>query len=211
MAERSVPPWRWRIGRRPYPVAPVGGLPNAPTEIPLIWLSQPLPMRLDQPVNTATITRPGTVYADGSQGPTGFAEDLTSYDEYGAFPGYEANLTSLTEGDPAALAAHTVAYLSEARTRVVQATIDLLYRTDAERLLILRVERGQRIRLTGVPVEFPEGADSLIVAGIAHETGVQRRRITWTFNAVVGSTPGVPGPWFRLDSSVLDGPDLMPF
>lgn len=176
--------------------------PPAPVQIPICWLSMPVRLRMEPPVNRATVDRP--------EASTAYRTDRPSLDEYGSYP-FEATLTTLTDADPANLAAWVLTYRSQPQMSAPSLTIDLLYRTDSERRLILGVTIGRRIQLTGVPAEFPEGASSLIITGIQHTIGVAARRVTWTTDPVPGAVPGVPGPWFYLDTSVLDGTDVVPF
>jgi hypothetical protein len=192
-----APPHLPRFGGRRYAYTAVGGLAPPPTEIPLLWLSQPLALRMEPPYNEANVN---SVYA----------ADQDSIDEYGANP-FDATLAGAIGDDAGNLATWTVNRRADPRMRVTQLTVDLLYRTDTERQLLLSVRRNRRVRITGVPPEFPEGADSLIVTGITHEIGETVRRIHFTTQAVVGTTPGVPGPWFRLGTSALGGTDLVPF
>lgn len=192
----SPPDWP-RLGRRVVASPAVGGLAPAPTEIPLLWLSQPLALRMEPPYNEATVN---SVYA----------ADQDSIDEFGANP-FDATLSSAIGDDAGNLATFTVHQRADPRMRVTRLTVDLLYRTDTERRLLLEIRRNRRVRITGVPPEFPEGADSLIVVGITHEVGTAVRRIHYTTQAVIGTVPGVPGPWFRLGSSALGGTDLVPF
>lgn len=173
-----------------------------PVQIPICWLSMPVRLRLEEPVNTATVAR--------ANGVTTYAVDRPSVAEFGAYP-FEATLATLDETDPANLAAWVLAYKAEPKTSAPELTIDLLYRTDSEKRLILGAGIGRRIQLTGVPDEFPEGASSLVITGRAHTIGVGVRRITWTTDPVLGEVPGTPGPWFRLDSSYLDGTDVLAF
>lgn len=176
--------------------------PPPPTEIPLCWFTQPVPLRLERAVNDATVTQ--------SDGAESHAEDADSVDDY-TVNSFAATLSTRTAADARNLASHTVRYGAEPRTRSPQLTLDLMHRTDIERWRILRVRQGDRITLTGVPAEFPTGADSLVISGIQHQIGLTVRRVQWTTTAVVGSTPGVPGPWFYTDDSLSDGTDLLPF
>lgn len=197
----SRPDWP-RLGRRLNAVPAVGGLPLPPLRIPICWLSDPVTLRMDQPTNYATITQDGGTEARSS--------DTASIAEYGQFP-LAVTLQTACNADPANLAHWTKTYKATPRTRSPELIIDLLYRTDAEKQLIVEVQRGRRIQLTGVPPEFPEGASSLIVSGITHELGIKDRRVKWTTSAVVGAVAGVPGPWFRLGSSSLGGTHVVPF
>lgn len=176
--------------------------PLPPVQIPICWLSMPVRLRMEQPVDQTTIDRPGGV-------PT-YAIDRASIAEYGVYP-FDATLATATAADPANLASWVLTYRSQPQMSAPSLTIDLLYRTDSEKRLVLGVAIGRRIQLTGVPAEFPEGASSLIVTGIQHTVGVTVRRVTWTTDPVPGTDPGVPGPWFYLDSSALGGSDVVPF
>lgn len=174
-----------------------------PVEIPLLWLSQPLPHRMDPPYNDAEVTA-------SSSGVAARRRNRTSISEVGV-QSYTASLETATAGDPAALVAYVIARRGEARVRSPRITIDLLYRTPSEQRHLLRIRRGRRILITGVPANFPEGANSLVVTGVSHEIGVTVRLLHLTTAAVVGSTPGRPGPWFRLGSSAIGGDDDYPF
>lgn len=68
--------------------------------------------------------------------------------------------------------------------------------------------------LFGIPANegpWPDGTTSLLIEGIQHTGGVDDRVVVWNTSPVIGSTPGIPGPWFRTDSSRLDGADRLPF
>ena len=198
-----APPGWPRFGRRILATPAVGGLAPPPTQIPLLWLSQPLPHRMDPPYNNAEVTQ-----ANG--GAVGRKRDAASIAEYGDQPFVET-LHTATALDATALAIFAVTRRGDPRVRSPQLTVNLLYRTDAEKQLLLSVRRNRRIQITGVPPEFPEGADSLVVTGITHQIGVAVRLIHFATRAVIGTTPGVPGPWFRVGSSALGGTDLIPF
>lgn len=196
----SPPKWP-RLGRRRDTGLPAGALAPLPTEIPLCWLSSPVLLRLEQPYTTAAVSREGSTYRDRS---------ATNVAEYGDFS-FVAELTTPNTADPANLAHWTVTYRSIPRMRAPQLVIDLMYRTDAEKLMLLRIPRWSRITLTGVPSEFPEGASSLVVAGTKHTVSVFSRRLFITTGPVVGTSAGVPGPWFRYGSSAWGGTDIIPF
>ena len=185
---------------RPLGVA-VGGLAPVPVQIPLCWLSPPVLLRLEQPYTTAAVSREGSTYRDRS---------AANVAEYGDFS-FVAELTTPNTADLANLAHWTVTYRSVPRMRAPQLVIDLMYRTDAEKLMLLRIARWSRIVLTGVPPEFPEGAASLVVAGTKHTVSVFSRRLFITTAPVIGSAAGVPGPWFRFGSSAWGGTDIIPF
>lgn len=193
------PAWP-RLGRRRGAYPPTGA--PRPFEIPICWLTQPVTLRLEQPFTTAAISRDdGTTARDASA-----ANRL----EYGDFP-FAAELHTATTTDAANLAHWTITHRSTPRMRSPQLSINLLFRTDTEKVALLRIPRWSRITITGVPPEFPEGASSLVVAGMKHEIGIGVRMLRIVTAPVIGTTPGVPGPWFRYGSSSWGGADLIPF
>jgi len=197
----SPPKWP-RLGRRRDTGLAAGALAPLPFEIPICWLSTPVMLRLEQPFTTAAITQTG--------GGTYRNASVANRAEYGDFR-FAAELTTPTSLDPANLALWTVTYRSVPRMRAPQLAINLLYRTDAEKAALLRIARWTRIKITGVPAEFPEGASSLVVAGTKHQISLKSRMFFITTAPVIGSTPGVPGPWFRYGASTWGGTDVIPF
>lgn len=175
------------------------GLPPPPVEIPLCWLTTPVRLRLEKPYTTAAVARFGHGTAYASNGTARIDQQFT------------ATLDTACTADPAVLASWTVTYRAEARTRSPELILNLLIRSDVEKALILAVERNQRIRLTGTPPEYPEGAADLIVSGITDEIGVLARRVRWTTRPVIGVDPGTAGPWFRVGNSAVGGTHIIPF
>lgn len=196
-------PPRWpRLGRRPSNAGTSTGLPPTPVEIPLCWLSQPVRLRLERPITTAAVNRMG-------HGTT-YDSDAAALATYGD-QAFTATLDTVCSADPAVLASWTVTHRSTPRTRSPELIINLMHRSDDERVRILAIQRHQRIRLTGVPPEFPEGAAHLVVSGITDEVGVFARRVMFTTRPVIGTTPGVAGPWFRVGTSAVGGPHIVAF
>lgn len=187
--------------RNQYAYIPVGGRPPAPTEIPVCWLTQPLTLRLQRPFTHAEVT----TTSGGSA-----RADATTVATYKVFP-FEATLDTDCDADPSNLAHWAVTYNATPRMTSPLLRMDLLYRTDAERLLVLGVARNKRIKLTGLPTEWPTGADTLIVRGISHTIALDRRVVEWVTSPVVGAAAGIPGPWFRWGSSSWSGSDIRPF
>lgn len=169
--------------------------PPAPVEVPLCWFTQPLRLRMEEPFSTATVNQSGFGTAFAS---SGAAQD---------YP-FQATISSIIGGEAQNLANFTVTYRDEALTRCPELTIDLIHRTAAERSMLIRIRKNQRIKITGTSAEFPEGAEHLIVSGITNEIGVTSRKLRWTTRAVIGTAPGVSGPWFYPGTSVWDGPDI---
>lgn len=199
----TVPPLS-RLGRRPRDTAIITDYRPPPYLIPICWLTGDVTLRLDQPINTATVTQSGVGDA--------YAESAASVAEYGVWA-TSATLYDPIPEDAGNLASWTVNYFASPRMRAPSLTLDLLAggRTDAEIAMLLRIPRFSRIQLTGVPAEFPEGASTLIVRGVTHQRGIQVRRMTITTGPVVGAVLGTPGPWFRIDSSTIGGSDVVPF
>jgi hypothetical protein len=172
-------------------------------QIPICWLSQPVTLRMDPPWTEAEVSV-------SSGGMPGRAADPAAVAEYGSNT-FTATLTTAIAADATNLATWKVTHQAEPRVRSPQLTVNLMHRTDTERQLLLGIARNRRIQITGVPPEFPEGAASLVVAGISHELSLSARLIRITTRPVIGTTSGVPGPWFRLATSELGGSDLVPF
>lgn len=196
----SPPAWP-RLGRRTDAGPAIGGLAPAPVEIPVCWLGDTISLRLEKPLTTARVSRSGS---------TAISRNDAALATFGDNP-FTALLSTVTGADPSNLAHWTITYRAAALMRSPGFTINLLIRSDDEKLMLLRIVHGQRIKLTGVPPEFPEGASSLVVTGIGHDIGVTKRTIRFTTSQVIGVAPGVPGPWFRLGSSSTGGTDIVPF
>lgn len=178
------------------------GLPPVLVEIPICWLSQPVRLRLERPITTAAVTRTGHG--------TSYDSDAAALAEFGD-QSFTAELDTACSADPAVLASWTVTYRSEPRTRSPELFINLMHRSDDERVRILRLQRNQRIQLTGVPPEFPEGAAHLVISGVTDAIGVMGRLVRFTTRPVIGTSPGVAGPWFRVGTSAVGGSHIVPF
>jgi hypothetical protein len=77
---------------------------------------------------------------------------------------------------------------------------------------VLGVRIGDRISLsrTRRPPGRP-GSSTLFVEGITRVECAGQRTVTWNTSPVIGAAAGQVGPWFRLNSSLLGGSDLVPF
>lgn len=195
--------WNLRLGNPPGPhhSSSGAGVASDPASIPVTWLSQPLTLRLQQPITHAEVTQ-----TDGSTA----RADATTLATYGVFP-FTATLSTAVDADATNLAHWTVTYNATPRMTSPSIVINLLYRSDDEKWTLLNIGRGRRIRITGLPTQWPTGADTLVVRGIRHETTEFTRALSWVTEPVVGTTAGVPGPWFRWDSSGFGGTDIRPF
>lgn len=173
----------------------------AVAEIPVTWLSGDMTLRLERPYTHAEVTQ--------AQGSTARA-DATTVDIYSVFP-FTATLNTAVDADATNLAHWTVTYNANPRMRCPSLTVNLLYRTTAEKAFLLGIGRGRRIRITGLPAQWPEGADTLVVRGIQHQIATYGHSITFVTGPAVGAVPGQPGPWFRWNTSNWGGTDVRPF
>lgn len=194
------------------------GAPDA-TIIPWTYLSMPLAMRQDQPINSATIT--------GASNATATAVNTTSQAQYGTF-GATATLNTVLAVDAANLAEFVTTYYANPPLRCPQWTFDLTgpqLLPDEVKWLILGREIGDRVTLgpatltdpggttivVPVPAGLPAAARSLVIEGITHTSGPAHRLVTWTTAPLLGTSPGAEGPWFRSDLSFTDGTDVLPY
>lgn len=181
-----------------------GVAPPPVTVIPYSWLSPPAFFRADQPINSPQIQRTGAG--------TAVRPNATSISQYGEFP-VSISLATLSSADAPALAYWFSTYYSGFRMRCPSLTINLLdsRRTQDEIWRVLGVRIGDRISIPDAPVTWPEGANTLMVEGIAHTVSQNERRVTFNTSPVIGATAGVVGPWFREGISVAGGTDAGPF
>lgn len=179
--------------------------PPAVVQIPYVWLADQLRYRPEKPFTTAAVSRSGAG--------TARARNATAVSEYGDNP-FSADLATACTADPASLAKHVVDHYAQAgqtpRSRMSSLTIQLAGKTQAEIHRILSIQQGQRISITGAPATWPAGMTEQIVEGIQRSYS-EGATVTFQFSPVIGTTPGVAGPWFRLDVSAADGTDLIPF
>jgi hypothetical protein len=176
--------------------------PQFTTDIPWTWLSGPLRFRPDPPINAATVSTDG--------GSTALASDEASIDEYGQWP-FTHSTNSADPKDAVNLADWIVEYYKDPRVRLAQVQLILNKRTLAECRKILRRDVGDRIHITGTPTGWPEGVTQLVIEGIAHRSAVDVRTVTWSLSPLIGESPDVAGPWFRLGVSQLGGTDVLPW
>ncbi len=201
MPRYSVPRHH-KLRRRPRAggTIPVAGRPDAPLAVPVCWFSQPLQLRLDRPINHAEVTQVG--------GNTARADNATSITTYGGVFPFAATLTTAVDADATNLAHWTVTYNGTPRMRSPLLVLNLLYRTDAEKLQILGVARGERIRLTGLPNEWPTSARTLVIAGVTHTTSVAGRIVEWTTAPVIGTTT-YESSWAQLLNNYATWQDVL--
>lgn len=183
------------------------GAPPEAVQIPYSWLSPPIAHRPDRPFTTASVGR--------TNGSTARAFNAAARAEYGELD-FSAELDSATDADPAALADYILQYYATQpgkvpRQRASTMRLRLNARTPSECAVILGVTEGRRITITGTPARWPEGATEQVVEGIHHIITAEPRDVEWVTAPVIGTAPGAPGPWFRVDSSFADGTDAIPF
>lgn len=207
-------------GKRPD-VWVIGGLPPPVTIIPWTWLSAPIQFRPDQPINSVSVTR---VNQAAVTVPAASAGTSASQATYGLFAA-ATTLDTISTDDATNLATFLTTYYANPLMRAPKLTLSLVYRTDAERQVILGVTIGSRITLgpgtvqdapghtivLPVPSTLPPGVLSLVVEGIRTESSVTDRITEWTTAPLLGASPGTEGTWFRIDTSVLGGTDVIPF
>lgn len=182
-----------------------GGGPPAPTQIPYTWLKSPVRFRPDRIINSAAVSQ--------TAGAPARITNETSVDTYGESAAPPITLSTICDADANNLATHLTAGYADPRMRCPQLTINLLMPrlTTADLWTLLGVTIGDRIEITGAPATWPEGSTSLVIEGIQHSIGIEERLVTWNTSSVIGVVPGTPGPWFRADTSRLDGTDKTPF
>lgn len=183
-----------------------GATAPTPVQIPFLWLSTPVQWRPDQPWTSAAVSAAGAGTA------TGFDGD--SQAEFGDNE-FTAILNTKVPADAASLVSHMLFYYATQpggvpRRRLTVARFVLNARSQAEQWRILQVGRGDRFVITGAPATWPASVLTQVVEGIAHGIGDQERIVAWLTSPVPGEVDGTPGPYFRLDSSVLGGPDKIP-
>lgn len=174
-----------------------------PVDIPYSWINPPLIRRPTTAQTKAQVSQTGGATARSSA-------SAATVRQYGVNT-FTANLDTAVDADPQNLAAFVTTYQSTPRPRQPTIVFNLLKRTDEECLLLLGVRLATRVRITDAPATWPPGAVTFVVEGIRHLAGVETRAVEWMTSAPIGSVAGVPGPWFRWDSSSWDGTDLRPF
>lgn len=169
--------------------------PVTATEIPWTWISGPLRVRQDPPLNSAAVSVQG--------GSTSYSASTDSVDSYGQWP-FSKTLTTATPSDAQNLADFVTGYYPDPRVRLPQLRLLLNRRTDTECWRILGREVGDRITITDTPTGWPAGATELVIEGIAHSSAVDVREVFWSTAPVIGEDADVTGPWFRLGVSTSD-------
>lgn len=189
----------WDIARDWY----WGAFAPPTTQIPYAWIAPLAQHRLDKPINVAEVTRTGSGTTRATD-----ADSVADVGEY-ARP---YSIDSIVDDDPSNLAAFAVAYgAGRWRNPGMRIILNAEILTQVDRWTVLERQIGDRIVITGMPHSWPDGVDSLVIEGIRHDISGETRAVIWNTVPVIGEEPGVPGPWFRLDESVLDGDDLIPF
>lgn len=182
--------------------------PPAPVKIPYSWLFRGLRERPDKPFTTAAVSHP--------DGDVATATDQASQREYGNNP-FTATLATGVRADLTNLCTFMLAfYATQAgqvpRARYLALTLNLFGRTQAEQWTIMGLAIGTRITITGAPTDWPQGATEQVIEGVRQVVAARQRLVILNTAPVVGTTPGVAGPWLRTDVSNLAAlTDTMPF
>lgn len=179
--------------------------PPQPVEIPYAWLGDVLRYRPEKPLTTAEVTRFGAG--------TARQQSAAAISEYGDNP-FSAQLHTACTADAPSLAKHVIDRYAQAgvppRSRVAAMAFRLAGRPQAELHRLLSVRQGQRIHITDAPATWPAGMTEQVVEGVVHSYS-EGATLTFITSPVIGTQPGVAGPWFRLDVSTVDGADTVPF
>jgi hypothetical protein len=194
-----------KLGRRRAAGPAVAGLAPLPVAIAYSWISPGLQWRHDKPTTTTTVSVTG--------GSTVRGFDTNALAEYGDNT-FTATLDTAVLADATALSHFTLAYFATQpgavpRQRFLVLSLALTNRTDAEKLLLMRVSRGDRITITDPPNTWPASLVTQVVEGNRHLLGPDDRVVQWITSPVVGAVDGAAGPWFRLGSSRLGGTDAV--
>jgi hypothetical protein len=174
------------------------------TVIPYGWLAPPATFRAYAPINSPRIQTGTSAVA--------VQPNAASIAQYGEFE-LPVTLSALSSADGPALAYWFSTYYAGFRMRCPSLTINLLdaRRTPDQVWRVLGIRIGDRISIPDAPATWPEGTSTLLVEGIRHTVSQNERLVTFNCSPVIGASPGVPGPWFRLDASFLGSTDNVPF
>lgn len=178
-----------------------GTVPPRPVDIPVAWLSPPLRVRQDHPLNRAEVGQRGGATARSTNVPA-------LNDQQWLFT---ASVDSVADADAPNLATWVTDTYDEPLPRCGALTLVLNVRTDTEVWRILGVTQGRRIRLTDAPGSWPTGATELVVEGVTHQFTGDLRIVQWNTSPVIGAAAGVAGPWFRYSTSRWNGTDVRPY
>lgn len=159
------------------------------TSIPKAWLSGDLQFRADDPVNDASVTRQG--------GTTARSMDSASIATYGTYPSSET-IDVASDSEPAYRAQSRTYYYGTPRQRCPHMTLDLTWRSQAERATILGLDISSRIALTGMPSTLPPDVEAAYVEGWTEEISVTGHRITLNTSPVLGAIPGRSDTWWQI-------------
>lgn len=169
-----------RRGASQAPSAAVAtGVPSDPVEIPYSWISPPLTRRPTTAITKAQISQTGGATSTVSA-------SSATVSQYGVNTA-EAQLDTAVDADAFNLATFLTTYESTPRPRQPIVRLILLRRTDDERLKILGVTLGTRVRITDAPTTWPAGAVTFVVEGVRHAITNDFRSVEWMTSAPVGT------------------------
>lgn len=165
------------------------------------WIDSSMAPQLSGPVlNSFSATQ-----ADG--GPTSRSVDLAARTRMRASRSGEITLNVAVASETAAAAKWRTLNYSASRTRISSLPIDLLHHKAAGSTAVLHTvlgrQIGDRVDLASMPVNFPAGADKLMIEGWTDICGDQVRRREFVTSPVLGSPPGSASTWFKLDHPAI--------
>lgn len=179
---------------------------NAPVAatIDLSWLSGQWQQRIQQPINVVTVTA-----GDGTQVTTRNAASALEYGEYA--PSAGVVLGSAVTEDADNYGAWLTTNYADPRVRAPAMQIDLIAKTNTIRHTVLGREISDRIAMSGLPANAPEGIGAQFIEGVTHHINTRRRTVTFNTSPLVGTTPGVSPTWPVVDTALVGASTLIPF
>lgn len=179
---------------------------NAPVAatIDLSWLSGQWQQRIQQPINVIVVTS-----GDGTQVTTRNTASVAEYGEYA--PSSTVSLGSAVTEDADNYGAWLTTNYADPRVRAPAMTIDLIAKSNAIRHTVLSREISDRIAMSGLPVNAPEGIGAQFIEGVTHRINTRRRTVTFNTSPLVATTPGVMPTWPVVGTATVGASTLIPF
>lgn len=178
---------------------------NAPVAatIDLTWLTGQWRHRVQPPINAATITS-----GNGTSATTVNAASQLEYGQYN-YPG-NTSLASAVPEDASNLGAWLTTFYAAPAVRAPAMTVDLLAKSNTIRHTVLAREISDRIAISGLPVNAPEGIGAQFIEGIQHRIRPLRRTVTFNTSPLVGYLPGTTPTWPVVGTAVVATSTLIP-
>jgi hypothetical protein len=176
--------------------------PDTPVAVPYAWIGSPLNVSRDGRVNRAVVVQPN--------GTSAVSEDRTSMARYGQQL-FAAQPADAVATNARALANTTRTLHTDPRSRLNQMVFSLDGLDEPDQLTLLTLAIGDRITITDPPSDWPPEVAVASIEGRTIEQSNGKRTLTLTAAPVLGVTPGTPGPWFVIGSSLIGGGDLVAY